>query len=72
MGDSDGNGENYLFAYRQSDGLSYYQAKVGPLCAFDFGPIDEDFAPSCNSAEQRTERLLTLPGLSRGECQLYS
>jgi Tetratricopeptide repeat len=41
----DSNGENYLFAYRQSDGLSFYQAKVGPLCAFDLGPIDEDFPP---------------------------
>jgi tetratricopeptide (TPR) repeat protein len=41
----DGNGENYLFAYRQSDGLSYFQATVGPLCPFDFGPIDEDFPP---------------------------
>jgi tetratricopeptide (TPR) repeat protein len=41
----DGNGENYLFAYRSSDGLSYYQAKVGPLCAYDLGTIDEDFPP---------------------------
>jgi tetratricopeptide (TPR) repeat protein len=41
----DGNGENYLFAYRSSDGLSYYQANVGPLCVYDLGTIDEDFPP---------------------------
>ena len=33
----------YLFSYRQDTGDSYWQAKVGPLCPFDFGPIDEDF-----------------------------
>ncbi len=38
-----GNGESYLFSYRSSDGLSYYQAQVGPLCAYDLGSIDEDF-----------------------------
>jgi hypothetical protein len=38
-------GENYYFSTNQSTGLSYYQAKIGPLCAFDFGPIDEDFPP---------------------------
>jgi tetratricopeptide (TPR) repeat protein len=37
----DSNG--YIFSYRQDTGKSYYQATVGPLCAFDFGPIDEDF-----------------------------
>jgi tetratricopeptide (TPR) repeat protein len=39
------NGENYIFAYRSSDGLSYFQAQVGPLCAYDLGSIDEDFPP---------------------------
>jgi tetratricopeptide (TPR) repeat protein len=33
----------YLFSYRQDTGDSYWQAQVGPLCPFDFGPIDEDF-----------------------------
>jgi tetratricopeptide (TPR) repeat protein len=36
-------GERYVFYYRDSDGLSAYQAKVEPLCPFDFGPIDQDF-----------------------------
>ena len=38
-------GERYVFYYRDSDGLSYYQATVGPLCPADFGSIDQDFPP---------------------------
>ncbi len=33
----------YLFSYQRDTGDSYWKAKVGPLCPFDFGPIDEDF-----------------------------
>jgi tetratricopeptide (TPR) repeat protein len=33
----------YRFSYHQDTGDSYWKAKVGPLCPFDFGPIDEDF-----------------------------
>lgn len=46
MATIDSNGENYVFFTRTSDGLSYYQATVAPLCPFDFGPIDEDFPPA--------------------------
>jgi tetratricopeptide (TPR) repeat protein len=34
----------YRFSYQQDTGDSYWKAKVGPLCPFDFGPLDEDFS----------------------------
>jgi tetratricopeptide (TPR) repeat protein len=46
MDTANANGDNYIFFSRQSDGLSYYQATVGPLCPFDFGSIEEDFPPA--------------------------
>jgi Tetratricopeptide repeat len=38
-----GNGNSYRFSYYKDTGASAFVAKVGPLCAFDFGPIDRDF-----------------------------
>ena len=39
-----GNGSHYFFSYHRDTGDSYWKAQVGPLCAFDLGPIDEDFS----------------------------
>jgi tetratricopeptide (TPR) repeat protein len=39
-----GTGLKYRFSYYNDTGASAWVAKVGPLCAFDFGPVDEDFS----------------------------
>jgi tetratricopeptide (TPR) repeat protein len=39
-----GTGLHYLFSYHKDTGESYWKAQVGPLCAFDFGSLDEDFS----------------------------
>jgi tetratricopeptide (TPR) repeat protein len=38
-----GTGASYRYSYYNDTGESAWVAKVGPLCAFDFGPVDEDF-----------------------------
>jgi hypothetical protein len=37
-----GYGIHYRFSYQPDTGDSYWKATVEPLCAFDFGPLDED------------------------------
>jgi len=45
-GTNQGNGaKHFLFAY-YPDGTSYYVAKVGPLCPYDFGDLNETIPTS--------------------------
>jgi hypothetical protein len=39
-----GYGIHYRFSYHRDTGDSYWKANVGPLCAVDLGPIDENFS----------------------------